>query len=246
MQSYYEITAKFYSEWVGTDVMSHKGINFIYSEQRNTVQNGYSMLFDLYIFYQKDSVIISYGKKALEQIDRLKSRITVKSTLDTVKLSLEEVFNKQVCHNVKYYFNVLPQKRTQARVLNDEDYMYYLDFFSKNNPNCSNMDWLETYFKDMVKKELCCGVFEDDMLVCCSDSPNVPYLADTVCEIGVNTIEDYRRKGYATDVCITSASHIINNGKCPIWSAPSYNEASQRLAEKCGFIKFADVVTIAL
>lgn len=246
MKPYYEITAKYYSEWVGTDVMSHKGINFIYSEQRNTAQNGYSIPFDLYVFYQKDNVIISYGKKALEQIDHLKNRIAAESTLDMVKLSLEEVFRKQVGHNIKYYFNSLPQKQTQARTLNDKEYMYFLDFFKKNNPNCSNTDWLETYFKEMAKQKLCCGVFVDDMLVCCSDSPDVPYFSNEVREIGINTLDGYRKKGYATDVCITCLSNIINNGKCPLWSTSSENEASQRLAEKSGFLKFADIMTVTL
>ena len=246
MKSCYEITAKYYSEWVGRDVMNHKGIDFVYYEQRNTVQNGYNNPFDLYVFYQKDNVIISYGKKALEHIDHLKNRITVESTLNMIKQSLEEVFQKPVLHNVKYYFHSLPQKQAEARALKDNEYIYFLDFFKKNNPNCSNTDWLESYFKEMVGKKLCCGVFADDMLVCCSDSPDMPYLPDEVQEIGINTLEDYRKKGYATDVCITCVSNIITNGKCPLWSTSSDNKASQRLAEKSGFLKFADILTVML
>lgn len=36
----------------------------------------------------------------------------------------------------------------------------------------------------------------------------------------------------------------LNQGKIPLWSTGVHNTASQKLAEKVGFIKLADVLTL--
>ena len=36
----------------------------------------------------------------------------------------------------------------------------------------------------------------------------------------------------------------LNQGKSPLWSTGVHNTASQKLAEKVGFIKLADVLTL--
>ena len=124
--------------------------------------------------------------------------------------------------------------------------MQYHDFFIKNNPECKNTEWLIEYFNEMVSKHLCCGIFVDGILVSCSDAPSIPYMQNDVEEIGINTLNEYKGKGYATDVCITCANEIVKNGKCPLWSTTINNIASQKLAEKVGFRKLADVISISL
>lgn len=40
--------------------------------------------------------------------------------------------------------------------------------------------------------------------------------------------------------------NIIKGGKCPQWSCSADNIASARLAEKIGFIKLSDVLTLTI
>ena len=73
-----EATALYYSKWLGQDgILNHdwKGIEYIYSQQRNTVQHGYGERFDLYALCQKDRIVISYGDRTGNQLDMLKSEI---------------------------------------------------------------------------------------------------------------------------------------------------------------------------
>ncbi len=98
----------------------------------------------------------------------------------------------------------------------------------------------------MAEKRLCCGFFLDNTLVSCTDAPDVPYMNDTVVEIGVNTLPDFYGKGFATECCKKCISNILKNSLCPIWSASSDNIASQALAEKVGFEKTADVITLTM
>lgn len=74
----------------------------------------------------------------------------------------------------------------------------------------------------------------------------MPYMNDKIAEIGVNTLPDFYGKGYATECCKKCISNILENDLCPIWSTSSDNLASQALAEKIGFEKVADVITLTL
>lgn len=126
------------------------------------------------------------------------------------------------------------------------EYSKYLEFYQKIHPNCKKFDWLQDYFTEMVNENLCCGLFDNDYLVCCSDAPSMPYMQDLVQEIGINTLDGFKGKGYATDVCFACEREILKNGKSPLWSTTMDNIASQKLAEKVGFDKFADILTVTL
>lgn len=243
------ITNEYYSKWLGLDGILHEkfnGVKFIYSSERNKKQNGYTRQFDLLIFYQLDRIIFSYGDKSLEQIDKVKQQIKSLVPFDYLKQILAQEFGDCFSHGIKYLFKKTPQRAVISRPLERSEYPKYYDFFIKNNPKCKNTEWLIEYFSEMVSEHLCCGVFIDDILVSCSDAPSMPYMQNDVQEIGINTLNDYKGKGYATDVCITCANEIIKNGKCPQWSTTINNIASQKLAEKVGFIKLADVLLISL
>ena len=148
--------------------------------------------------------------------------------------------------NVKYVFSEIKPSDDMAMVLNEKDYMKYEEFFKKCNPSCRSIDWLEEYFIEMSQKNICVGVCDGEALVCCADAPVMPYMSNEVQEIGINTLTEYRGKGYATSVCRKCINEILKNGKVPQWSTSVNNIASQRLAEKVGFVKLADVITLTL
>jgi predicted GNAT family acetyltransferase len=74
----------------------------------------------------------------------------------------------------------------------------------------------------------------------------MPYMSDEVQEIGINTLSNYRGRGYATIACQGSINEILKNGKIPQWSTSITNIASQKLAEKLGFVKLGDVITLTI
>ena len=47
----------------------------MYSEQRNTVQQGYAHQFDIYALCQKDRIVVSYGDRTGNRLDAMKSQI---------------------------------------------------------------------------------------------------------------------------------------------------------------------------
>lgn len=91
---------------------------------------------------------------------------------------------------------------------------------------------------------MCVGMFADGRLVSCTDAPGVPYMAEEVQEIGINTLHEYRGHGYASAACSKCIQEIFNHHKIPMWSTGIDNIASRKLAEKLGFTEFAKVIYI--
>ncbi|MCO1602718.1 GNAT family N-acetyltransferase [Desulfosporosinus nitroreducens] len=55
-------------------------------------------------------------------------------------------------------------------------------------------------------------------------------------EIGIETLEKYRGKGFALYVCSVLINYCLENGLEPIWACRMENIASYQLAHKLGFI----------
>lgn len=245
--NYKDITEEYYTKWVGCDIsICPSGVvTYVYTKDRNNTQIGYSQPFDIYLLYKKDKVIVSYGDKAKDKLPLLKNILKANMTIVQIKNLLKIVFHMAPDHSIKFAFEDSPHQVTNARTLNKEDYAYFENFFKKNNSNAKCIDWLEEYYMELVERNLCCGIFEDNVLVSCTDAPSMPYIKEKIQEIGINTLNDYKGMGYATNCCIKCTQNILAQEKCPQWSTTIDNIPSQRLAYKVGFIKYADVLTLS-
>ena len=56
-------------------------------------------------------------------------------------------------------------------------------------------------------------------------------------EIGIETLEEHRGKGYAMAVCISLIRYCIQEGLTPIWACRLENTGSVNLAKRLGFIE---------
>lgn len=64
------------------------------------------------------------------------------------------------------------------------------------------------------------------------------------CELGINTLPEARRKGYALAATVAWSTAILQEGLTPIYSALAENIASLNLAQAAGYREFARVVTV--
>lgn len=78
----------------------------------------------------------------------------------------------------------------------------------------------------------CVGVFVGGRLVSVAHSSRRTTLA---CALGVDTLSDTRRRGYATSATIAWTHAIHQEGLLPIYSARADNTASLRLAAAAGY-----------
>lgn len=62
------------------------------------------------------------------------------------------------------------------------------------------------------------------------------YRIEGTLEIGIETAEQARGKGYAIQACCALIRYCMDQGLEPVWSCRRENEGSYRLAQKLGFI----------
>jgi predicted GNAT family acetyltransferase len=85
------------------------------------------------------------------------------------------------------------------------------------------------------------GVVIDGRLVSLAHSSRRTHEA---CELGVDTLPEARRQGYALAVTILWARMVLQEGLVPLYSALADNRASLALAAAAGYRVFAHVVTV--
>lgn len=59
---------------------------------------------------------------------------------------------------------------------------------------------------------------------------------EDIIEIGIETSQAHRHKGYALAVCVQLINYCIDNNITPVWACRQGNKASYLLAQKLGFI----------
>lgn len=65
-------------------------------------------------------------------------------------------------------------------------------------------------------------------------------------DIGVETAEDYRGRGFAAAAAKMMIKYAFDIGKSPVWACHCNNAASKRLAEKIGFTKISECSIIKI
>jgi RimJ/RimL family protein N-acetyltransferase len=60
---------------------------------------------------------------------------------------------------------------------------------------------------------------------------------DRYADVGVYTLEGYRRRGYATAAASLVARKVQQGGRIPVWGAGANNVASRRIARRLGFVE---------
>jgi len=241
-------TLSYYESWLGEMgcLLEDRGNRQIYTTERNIAQVGYSTHMDIYIWVEANRIIVSYGDTVKPKINDLKN---LKGNVCEVADTLQKIFNTKPGHAIKYFYQGTSpnnqQTDIQATTLTREHYADFEKFWLSCFPD-NEGEWLRTYFNDMVKYNFCTGVYIDGILVSCTDAASMPYMADSLQEIGINTLQAYRGQGYAAVACKKAAINILQGERYPIWSHGISNTASQRIAEKIGFTKLADVLMLTI
>jgi hypothetical protein len=245
MLDFEKVTKEYYARWLRKDeILYNNKINLIFNPERDNVPKGYSNPMDIFILIVNDTVNISYGNKTKDIIHKINDCLSNNNEIEHIKNILEINFSLKVNHNIKYIYKNEIASESNATVLTERHLELFLNFFKRNNPNCEDYSWVSEYFLELTKKKYCHGVIINDILVSATDAPDMPFMSDCVQEIGINTLKEYRGKGFAKTACISMIKELLSKNICPIWSTGIGNIVSDKLAHSIGFEKYADVLTI--
>ncbi len=91
---------------------------------------------------------------------------------------------------------------------------------------------------DFLKNGVGFSLFYKDKLASTAYSS---YIHDDKFELGIETVEEFRGKGFAGYTCSALIDYCIQNNYEPIWSCRLENIGSYKLAQKIGFIPTAEI-----
>ena len=227
------ISNRYYSNFVGTDLMDiTDGIHFVCSESRGEELCGFGCKYEIYVLVKEDVCVISYAPQYADFFEKLKG-----STINKILETLVTTFRVKKMQLMVFKRECV-MEYGDARILRKSDYPLYETFFCRTSPTADPTGWLQKYFEEKAEKEYFVGYFAEDVLVCVSDAPDMPYMNNIIQHTGINTLEGERRKGYARCTAALAVHHLIENGICPQWECRVENSASIALAESIGYKKY--------
>lgn len=249
---YEGITQAYFARWLGASVADLRCGEYlaVYNEERNSSPSGYSRPFDIYMFHQRDRAIVSFGDKALSNIEPFIKNLPLAVQNGELEALFQRFYGASPNKGTKFIFRGERRTSVQARALVLDDFEMLFAFWREKcrtfGMNAEDRAWLHSYFSEHAERGYFCAVLDEGKIVSCTDAPDMPYMADRVQEIGIHTLSRYRGKGYATEACTAAIRHIVQSGKCPQWSAGAANTASHALAMACGFERYADTYSLTL
>lgn len=242
-----EITGRYYAQWadVAESAFDAPGIVAVCSAKRDIAPKGYSKPYSFYCLVRGRAIIVSCNKAVSGELTRIAGIFERHKELAARREHLKGLY-PGLCHKIAFsHSGTVPACETAGAVqLRPEHYGAYLRFFNACSPGANAETWLSGYFNSMVSRGYSFGLFKNDMLVSVSDAPEVPYLGDQVVEIGINTLEAHRGKGYARTVVAAMLEKLLWAGKTPIWVCEAANLGSERLALSVGYEKYADIFCV--
>ena len=248
MLDYRAITKKYYAEWLDCDERDFlSGVRYVCSPKRDVVQTFYSSAWALCLFKTDTAAIISYSSKIQKQIKQMEMDFSgVKSFDLNLGDYLDKLFGVKTKRNIKFVFDrQIASSNEDVVSLSKADYDLFLNFRVSLGNNLWDEETRE-YFEAISALGYCMARMADGKPVSMTDTPTMPYMSDMVQEVGIDTLPDYRNRGYAKEVVSACISKIISDNKCPQWSCDADNRASERLAYRVGFKRFCDVYSIVL
>lgn len=240
-------TKEYYAAWLdlGVGVMDRRGVVLAETEKRKTCPRGYPRNLELFAVATAEDLLISFSHDLDGDVhihDNFEAVADVKAGISL----LNDLFKERLCQRRTYYFVESPGNIDTGDVvrLTREAYPDYLSFFVRQNPNASPEGWLEDYFVGLVDDRRCYGIYRDHALVCATGAPDMPFMSGAVTELGVDTLAEFRGKGYARAVCTRYIDDALSRGEAPLWTCWHGNKASANLAEQLGFRWFAELYTV--
>ena len=233
-----------------TQIEQTKGIHLSSHKKRYSFPTGGLLYMPLCAFETSNSVFIScipeWENELRELLANTKSPDAINAIINFAKKNgLADEYRK--FYGLETFEPLID---TSSAVLLDSDhYDQYYEFHKKVFPNsCELVDpnvWMPQEFDNMVRSKVHFCVFECDKIASATNSMCIPNAPRGLINLGIQTVEEHRRKGFATIVCAAFIKHHLQQGLLPMWQCDFDNFASQSLAEKLGFRYLGNVYFVS-
>jgi ribosomal protein S18 acetylase RimI-like enzyme len=196
------------------------------------------------IYHGEDAVYVTLGG-ASKTVEALLHLVPKKAVI-TVPPRLGKVVTSRLDHGAVFPNDIMLTKRGEAKLgiatgvsrLTQDRAAEYSSFGTSFNAPRAPMKWI----RDRLKKSLVYGAFYGGTLV--SVASLVAWLPQVAVVMGVETKEEYRRRGFGRTVVSVAVSEALRRSQTCSLFVRSDNSEAIRLYRKLGFRKCGDELWI--
>jgi len=243
----------FYSETLNCMMASIKPgeVRIVLSERRLIREEGYGVIFPFFLLYSGCRSVISVRPDLVEPVSEIVHNISDALALfrNTEALSIVEFWCKDVIstetaggpkwsHSFVYYADFehfRPFTVPECRRLNPDDHDLIEEMNQISEFGCP---------EESIQDGTAFGVIIDGKLVACSSTIPTPNATGKygLVWIGVETLPEYRRRGYAKAVVSGTTDTILSREQTPVYGHATWNKASENTAKALGYQLYGEVL----
>ena len=224
-----------------------RGIVLFSHEERRYKPEGGMLYLPVCAFETEGALFISCIPEWENELSGLLMGVTVSEAITKMNSYLNEKECVVCDYHMFYGLESLNAQidSTKAVALDNTHYEKYLAFYKEKSPTIAALisphEWMEKDYQERTERKILYGILEDNKIVSVTDSETIPNKPEKMIHIGIDTLQQYRRKGYAAMACAAFIENHLRRGSMPVWECGINNTASRNLAEKLGFHHLGNV-----
>ncbi len=235
---------KYFKYLLGMDDFQNNlsSIELIESNKINKAR-GWLQPLSLICLFNNENIYVSYIKDFSTHFENFKKRQTTK--IDILK-TINKLSNEHRCYEGTLLFN--PQKsidiKTTSSILKIErNHIELLKDFV--NASLESDDLKKLYMEELINdidNNILFGFKIDDKIVSLITYPD-NYFKNTnykIIEIGIETLNSYRNKGYGLRLGIYVINYLTNNGYTPVCRISKTNPLENKIIKFCSRFEFEE------
>jgi GNAT acetyltransferase len=219
----------------------------IYDSNKINVANQWLTPVSIYLIkYNNKSVIISSKQyfNLIKQNSNIADIFNIKFINDIRKLSklknsnLNKIFYIENISN-----NYINEKSDLIKELNISDLNYINEFLDNSDNYKINKNQYLKEIEKNVNNKIYYGIIYDNKLVSLILFNDNPYKEYKILELGIETLRNYRNKGFAKILTKYVTYQLFKNGYLPVCRTEIDNIFSQSILKKLEFKEFCEYIT---
>lgn len=204
---------------------------------------GYTVL--VWLFRVDRVTVISAHPAVVEKIKRVFDAQHDTSSMDDLMQLLDPIAASMGLRQHHIYTasedSIQPIESPHVRRMTMQDIDAFIDMSRAMYPEI-DVDCETADITRNIADGIAFGAFADGRMVTRSYAPHIAHMQDQVEEIGIDTLEGYRNRGFGSAALAGSTLATLAIGRLPIYRVSIHNAPSIRVVERAGYQHVADSV----
>lgn len=239
--------AEYFSTYLGADLLQVNAGEIVVagSARRLQPEYGWGYTVAAWLFRLGDATVISAQPALVEPIRReLDAQRDAHSIDDVMKVLAPALADLNPRRHFVYTANSDSIRRIEAphvrrMTMNDIDAFIEMSraIYPEIDVECETTDITRN-----IADGIAFGAFADGRMVTRCYAPHIAHMQERVEEIGIDTLDGYRKRGFASAALAGSTLATLAIGRLPIYRVNIHNDVSIRLAERVGYQHTAESI----